>query len=48
MKEGRSYGDYLADMLDAMDKAWLFVQDMKRTFDPSWKTSPTLDPQLLP
>lgn len=28
MKEGRSYADYLADMLDAMDKAQRFVQGM--------------------
>lgn len=31
MKEGRSYHDYLADMLDAMSKVRQFVADM--TFD---------------
>ncbi len=28
MKEGRSYRDYLADMLDSMDKARQFVEGM--------------------
>lgn len=28
MKEGRSYRDYLADMLEAMDKARQFVEGM--------------------